>query len=189
VGLRSQIRIQNRFSASLTIAEQGILEDLLALLIVTHDFYETWWNDWRRQDNGFGKDVADIGIWIRINPAILIGIPDHFWLKFLAFAEVCALWAQSYCSIIIITSTSLLSISVSLTLYRHIKTAEQRTIIQQYGDWYTGRWWVDCYIWYSKEGPGRAGAPLRPLLAVPNVTAHPSTASVLTSYHSMWHYS
>jgi len=18
-----------------------------------------------------------------------------------------------------------------------------------YGDWYTGRWWVSCYIWYS----------------------------------------
>ena len=27
---------------------------------------------------------------------------------------------------------------VVLTLYRHIKTAEQRAIIQQYGDWYTG---------------------------------------------------
>jgi len=26
-----------------------------------------------------------------------------------------------------------------LTLYGHIKTAEQRSIIQQYGDWYTGR--------------------------------------------------
>jgi len=25
-----------------------------------------------------------------------------------------------------------------LTLYGHIKTAEQRTIIHQYGDWYTG---------------------------------------------------
>ena len=36
--------------------------------------------------------------------------------------------------------------------------------------WYTGRWWVDCY---------------RPLLAVPNVTVHPSTASVPTSYYSM----
>jgi len=24
-----------------------------------------------------------------------------------------------------------------LTLHRHIKTAEQRTVIQQYGDWYT----------------------------------------------------
>ena len=41
----------------------------------------------------------------------------------------------------------------------HIKTAEQRTIIEQYGDWYIGRWWVECYIWYSKEGPGRAAAP------------------------------
>jgi len=37
--------------------------------------------------------------------------------------------------------------------------------------WYTGRWWVGCYIWYSQE---RTGA----LLAVPNVTAQSSTASV-----------
>jgi len=44
--------------------------------------------------------------------------------------------------------------------------------------WYTGRWWVGCYVWYSDEGPGRARAPPRPLIAVPNVTAHPSTASV-----------
>ena len=35
-------------------------------------------------------------------------------------------------------------------------------------------------------GPGWAGAPPSPLLAVPNVTAHPSTASVPTSYYSMW---
>jgi len=37
---------------------------------------------------------------------------------------------------------------------------------------------VGCYIWYSEEGTGRAAAPPSPLLAVPNVTAHPSTASV-----------
>jgi len=41
-----------------------------------------------------------------------------------------------------------------------------------------GRWWVGCYIWYSEEGTGRGRSPPRPLLAVPNVTAHPSTASV-----------
>ena len=29
-----------------------------------------------------------------------------------------------------------------LTLYGHIKTAEQQTIIQQFGDWYTGDWAV-----------------------------------------------
>jgi len=34
---------------------------------------------------------------------------------------------------------------------------------------------------------GAAAAP-GPLLAVPNVTAHPSTASVPTSHYSMWHY-
>ena len=44
--------------------------------------------------------------------------------------------------------------------------------------WYTGRWWVGCYIWYSKEGTGRGPSPPRPLLAVPNVTAHTSTTSV-----------
>ena len=74
-------------------------------------------------------------------------------------------------------------------LHGRIKTAQQRTIIQQYGNWYTA---VDgcmgCYIWYSEEETGRAVAPPSPLLAVPNVTAHPSTASTPTSYYSMWHY-
>jgi len=75
-----------------------------------------------------------------------------------------------------------------LTLNGHIKTAQQQTIIQQYGDWYTGRWWVGCYIWYSEEGPGWAAAPPSPLLTVPNVTAHPLTASLPTSCYSMWRY-
>ena len=43
--------------------------------------------------------------------------------------------------------------------------------------WYTGCWWVGCYIWYSEEGPGQAAVPPSLLLAVLN-TAHPSTASV-----------
>ena len=40
------------------------------------------------------------------------------------------------------------------------------------------RAWAGC-------GPG---APPSILLAVPNVTDYPSTASVPTSYYSMWHY-
>ena len=44
--------------------------------------------------------------------------------------------------------------------------------------WYTDRWWVGCYTWYSEEGTGRGRSPLRPLIAVLNVTAHPSAASV-----------
>jgi len=28
---------------------------------------------------------------------------------------------------------------VTLTVYDHIKTAEQRTIVQKHGDWYAGR--------------------------------------------------
>jgi len=39
----------------------------------------------------------------------------------------------------------------------------------------------------ARRGLG-SGAPLSPLLAVPNVTAHPSTANVPTSYCLMWHY-
>jgi len=37
------------------------------------------------------------------------------------------------------------------------------------------------------RGLGLRG-PAQALLAVPNVTAHPLTASVPTSYYSMWHY-
>jgi len=37
---------------------------------------------------------------------------------------------------------------------------------------------VGCYIWYSEKGTRRGRSPPRPLLAVSNVTAHPSTASV-----------
>jgi len=36
---------------------------------------------------------------------------------------------------------------------------------------------MGCYIWYSKEGPGQPGAPPI-LLAVSNVAAYPSMASV-----------
>jgi len=36
---------------------------------------------------------------------------------------------------------------------------------------------VGCYIWYNEEGTGRGRSPPRTFLAVPNVTARPSTAS------------
>jgi len=45
-------------------------------------------------------------------------------------------------------------------------------------NWYTSRWWVDCYIWYIEEGTGRGRSPPSLLRAVLNVTIHPSTASV-----------
>jgi len=48
-------------------------------------------------------------------------------------------------------------------------------------------WWAVTY-WYSEEGPVRAAASPSPLLVVPDVTAHPSTANLPTSYYSMWHY-
>jgi len=72
-----------------------------------------------------------------------------------------------------------------LTLYGHIKTAEQRTTIHSI------RWLVHWplmggLLHLVQRGGAWAGA--QSLLAVPNVTAHPSTASVLTSYYLMWHY-
>jgi len=53
---------------------------------------------------------------------------------------------------------------------------------------------VGCCIWYNEEGTGRGRSPPRPLVAVPHVTAHASTASVLVSSHHiayciMVHYS
>ena len=44
--------------------------------------------------------------------------------------------------------------------------------------WYTGRWRVGCYVWYSEKGTGRGRSLPRSLLAVPNVTVHPSMANV-----------
>ena len=41
-------------------------------------------------------------------------------------------------------------------LNRLMGTLKQKSNGPQYGDCYTGRWWVGCYIWYSEEGPGRA---------------------------------
>ena len=81
----------DNFSTSLTIAEYGIMGDLLAFLI-----YDSWRSDWRRQvmnPQHFGNDLADVWIRIRINPEIRIRIT--FGWDF-ALAEVCAVWAHSH---------------------------------------------------------------------------------------------
>jgi len=61
-----------------------------------------------------------------------------------------------------------------LTLLGHKNRREKdHYTVEQYGDWYTG---------------GLRTAPPSPIVAVPNITACPSTASVPTSYYSVWHY-
>jgi len=35
------------------------------------------------------------------------------------------------------------------SLIATLKLQSNTGIIQQYSDWYNGRWWVGCYIWYS----------------------------------------
>jgi len=42
-------------------------------------------------------------------------------------------------------------------------------------------------VTFGTARKGLGGLPPMPLLAVPNVTAHPSTASIPTSYYLMWH--
>jgi len=36
---------------------------------------------------------------------------------------------------------------------------QSNSTIQQYGDRYTGRWWVGCYILYIEEGTGPKAPP------------------------------
>ena len=45
--------------------------------------------------------------------------------------------------------------------------------------WYTGRYGIDGWaVTFGTFGTALGPSPPRPLLAVPNVTAHPSTASI-----------
>jgi len=74
------------------------------------------------------------------------------------------------------------------TLYGHVKTAWAT-------DRYTAIRWMEHWpligrlLHLVQRGGAWAGCgPAQSLLAVPNVTAHPSTASVPTSYYSMCHY-
>ena len=49
--------------------------------------------------------------------------------------------------------------------------------------WYTGRWWMGCYIWYSDEGTGRGPSPPRPLIAVPTTKCNsPSINGQCTNF-------
>jgi len=45
-----------------------------------------------------------------------------------------------------------------------------------------------CAVTFGAAMRDLGGLGPSPLIAVPNVTVHPSTASVPTSYYSIWHY-
>ena len=84
--------------------------------------------------------------------------------EYLSKSNVHYLSCQTYCvvrtfvsALAVCLKTLALRVDIlALTLYGHIKTAQQPTIIQQYGNWYTDRWWVGCYIWYSEKEMGVA---------------------------------
>jgi len=68
------------------------------------------------------------------------------------------------------------------TLYHHIKTAQQ----------YSNRWLVHWPLMggllhlVQRGGAWVGWGPVQSLFAVPNVTVHPSTASVPNSYYLIW---
>ena len=86
-----------------------------------------------------------------------------------------------------ICPTTCLLATIRQPFNRHIKTADHQYSNTVIGTLAVDGWAVGCYIWYSEEGLGQATAPPSPLIAVPNVTAHPSTAKLPSSYYSMWH--
>jgi len=58
----------------------------------------------------------------------------------------------------------------ALTLYRHIKTVAQWTIMQQDGDWYTGRWSVAVLLRLVQRGGDWSGP--QPAQAPPHCTKY-----------------
>jgi len=79
------------FSTSLTIAEYGILGDLLAFLAQSPADFTTF-GEMTDADNllnpqHFGSDPTDIRIRIGISSEIRIRIPDHFRFRFDGLAE------------------------------------------------------------------------------------------------------
>jgi len=80
----------------------------------------------------------------------------------------------------LVRHNAMLSLAIVITIFNTLIGTLKP---QNNDDWYTGRPLVDRYIWYSEEGTRRA--PSNPLLPVPNLTAHPSTVSVPTSYFLM----
>jgi len=79
-------------------------------------------------------------------------------------------WVRQDC---IQVSINIASVLVQLTVLNSEVIVPHRII----WSWYSGRW-VGCYTWHSEERTERGRSPPRPILAVPNATAHPSTASV-----------
>jgi len=71
------------------------------------------------------------------------------------------------------------------TLVYNVRSADHHIAIQ----WLV-HWPLMSGLFYlvQRGGDWADRSPPRPLLAVPNRTVHPSTASVPTSYYSMWHY-
>ena len=84
----------------------------------------------------------------------------------------------------IITVTLLYKRSIVVIFYLTLRSTKVITVPHWIiWSWSTGHWWVGCYIWYSEEGTGQGCSPPRSLLAVPNVTAHPSTPVTILGYN------
>jgi len=79
-------------------------------------------------------------------------------------------------------STELYSFPAAVSLLFDVAfKATSKNLTLVHGLWMGGRS-------HLVQRGGDRPSPPRPLLAVPNVTVHPSTASIATSNYSMWHY-
>jgi len=86
-----------------------------------------------------------------------------------------ALYAELNGSASVHDALVMFCLSCILTLYSSKAIIVPHRIIWS---WHT---WIGCYIWYSQERAGRGRSRPRLLLVVPNVIAHPWTASVPTT--------
>jgi len=139
---------------------------------------DDWWC-WRNESGSWFQSRGDSYLWLSMRRRLVV---EKGWQGITSNIA----WDMKTCITFSPPPRSdRLLVALALTFYGHTKTAEQ-----QYGYWYTGRWWVGCYIWYSEAtaGCGHAQSPPRCTKIYRNITTHPSTVSVPTSYHSMWHY-
>jgi len=151
------------------------------------DFHDSRRNDWCRRGNKTTTFWELCGIdldWISVNLEIWIRIRDHFMLRSFVVAELCAVWSQSSCLCKCWRNWSVIVIQQDLSdVNPLIATLTPQSNGPSYSNTVIGTLAVDGY---SEDGTVGGGcSPPRPLLAVPNVTSRPSTASVPTSYYSM----
>jgi len=119
--------------------------------------------------------------------------PDCLWLDDVAATRINKTGFQNIAILVIAASPcgSLNNMQAQTCMWKVIIVRQQYrftfivVLHRIIWSWYSGRWWVGCYIWYSEKGTARGRSQPMPLLAVPNV-AHSSMASVPVAVLLYW---